>query len=41
MPQQIGWSTEAKLLYQIKKLLQKAQKAVGSAPATTTTTTTI
>jgi len=37
MPQQIGWSTEAKLLYQIKKAIKRASQV---AAATTTPTTT-
>ena len=38
MPQQIGWSTEAKLLYEIKQELKKLTKVVYSSLTTTTTT---
>jgi hypothetical protein len=39
IPQQIGWSVEAKLLQQIIKQLDKAIKTAGSSATTTTTTT--
>lgn len=36
---QIGWSTEAKLLYQILQQLQQLTRIVGQSITTTTTTT--
>jgi hypothetical protein len=39
MPQQIGMSTEAKLLYQIKQKIRRLTQVVGSSITTTTTTT--
>jgi hypothetical protein len=38
MPQEIGWSNEAKLLYKIKKAIKKASQT--GTPITTTSTTT-
>lgn len=39
--QQIGWSTEAKLLYELIKQMDRLIKIMGSVYSTTTTTTTI
>lgn len=38
--QQIGQSTEAKLLYEILKQLEQLTKVIGSSITTSTTTTT-
>lgn len=40
MPAEIGWGPSEKLLYQIKKAIQKQTQASGT-PTTTTTTTTL
>jgi hypothetical protein len=37
---QIGWSTEANLLWQISKQLDKLIKQTGGTPCTTSSTTT-
>lgn len=39
MSQQIGWSTEDKLLYQIYKQLVRLTQVAANPPTTTTTTT--
>jgi len=41
IPRQIGWSQESILIHQILKQLERITGLVGSAPATTTTTTTV
>ena len=40
IPQQIGWSTEAKLLQEILKEIKRLQSIVSKIGITTTTTTT-
>lgn len=40
IPQQIGWSQEAKLLYEILKKIDTLIKVSADGPITTTTTTT-
>jgi len=40
MPQEIGWSTEAKLLYQIRQKIRRLTQVMGSSITTTSTTTT-
>lgn len=39
--QQIGWSVEAKLIWQIAKELERANRIAGSITTTTTSTTTL
>lgn len=41
MAQQIGWSQEAKLLYELTKQMDRLIKVVAANGTTTTTTTTL